>query len=92
MNKRIKAANMVGEVLKNNDEFRQKAFIALGEILLEEGEEPAFREKSQREKAAYMVGKVLKADNEFWHKVIIDLCEMPDQEWDLIQKVVEKLK
>ena len=36
MSQREKAAYIVGKVLKNEDEFRQKVFIALGEMTDEE--------------------------------------------------------
>lgn len=64
----------------------------INESWIRTGEGEMFAEMSQAEKAAGIVGRLLQSDNEFIHKALTALGSLTEKEWEVIEKLVDKIK
>lgn len=64
----------------------------VNEEWLRTGTGEMFKQLSKAELAARMVGNALSSDDEFVQNVFIALGELTPNEWQVIKKVVDKIK
>lgn len=65
---------------------------SVNEEWLRTGTGEMFKQLSKAELAARMVGNALSSDDEFVQNVFIALGELTPNEWQVIKKVVDKIK
>lgn len=64
----------------------------VNEDWLKTGEGEMFTQLSKAEKVAAIVGKALRNDNQFMQNVFIALGQLSEDEWKVVQKIVDEIK